>query len=268
MLPLKNELKVENITNEALIFFATLVLLFSMWKLHRAYGRERIWVFSLLGICLFSAGAALDLIDEFFKLPQVIPRLIQNSFIAVGISIFSAGIVAVVKQLITRANTDSLTGLYNKSYLDKVLGIEIERAKRYGLPLSIFFLDLDDFKSINDYLGHGIGDIVLSKIADNFKRTIRASDVLFRYGGDEFVLLMPQTDMEGAKRLLSRLKEAISRMEFQGGHRIGISAGIAVFPGDGDTVEKMLRVADQRMYESRGVESPTFNNPDGFYSGM
>lgn len=262
-LPFKSELKVTDISTEAIIFVASLLLLFSMWKLHRAYGRERIWIFSLFGISLFWAGAGLDLLDEFFKLPQVIPRLIENGLISVGILVFSAGIVTVVKQLVMRANTDSLTGLYNKSYLDTVLGLEIERSKRYGLPLSILFLDLDNFKSVNDYLGHAIGDVVLSKIAENFRHTIRAPDVLFRYGGDEFVLLMPQTDMQGANRLLSRLRDAISRMEYQGGHRIDISAGIAMFPDDGDTVEKLLRVADRRMYESRGIESPVLSGGSG-----
>ncbi|MEW6173285.1 MAG: GGDEF domain-containing protein [Bacillota bacterium] len=249
--PLKTKLHPEDITTELVMLLASLVLFFYLYKLCSAYSKERSWIISLFGVSIYSFGAALDLLDEFYKLPQIIPRLIENTLIATGISFFAAGTAIIIKRLITQAITDSLTGLYNKSHLEKVFPLEIERAKRYSYPLSMLFLDLDNFKNVNDHLGHTAGDKVLYNVSEKLRQTIRNSDLLFRYGGDEFILLMPQTDIKSAHNLFLRLQDAVAQVEIKGGHRIGISAGIVGFPQDGASFEELVHTADKRMYESK-----------------
>jgi len=249
--PLKDHLESSDITTESVILVASITLLISMWRLCRTYGRGMTWSTAVVGIAFYSIGAALDLLDEFYRLPQMIPRIVENTLIAGGISLFSFGVVMIVRQLINLANIDPLTGVYNKHFLLRALSAEVERSKRHGFPLSIMFIDLNKFKKINDQMGHSIGDDVLRKTAEKIKKSVRTTDVIARYGGDEFVLVMPQTDLNSAYKLLNRLTEAISNLEFQGGYSIGISAGITCFPDDGDNVDNLINLADRRMYENK-----------------
>lgn len=248
--PLKPSLQLSDIITESIILLSALIFFISIWKLHSFYGKKR-WVVAKLGAGIYLVGSALDLLDEFYKLPQVIPRVIENSFIAVGISFFSVGLLIIVRQLINMAQTDPLTGLYNKRYLEEILNKEIGRSKRYGLEMSVIFLDIDGFKGINDTMGHLAGDDVLRRVALVLKKTIRLGDTLARFGGDEFVIVMPHTNLDGGLKLLYRLKKVISELELPGGYKIGISGGVAHFPDDGDNVKDLINVAGKRMYEDK-----------------
>lgn len=249
--PLKDNLKPSDIATESVILLASITLLISMWRLYLIYGRGKAWSTALVSIAFYSMGALLDLLDEFYKLPQVIPRIIENTLIAGGIFIFSFSVVMIVRQLINIANIDPLTGVYNKRFLLRALSVEVERSKRHGFPLSVMFIDLNKFKIINDQMGHSIGDDVLRIVAEKIKESVRTTDVVARYGGDEFVLVMPQTDPNSAYKLLNRLTEAISSLEFQSGYKIEISAGITCYPDDGDNVYNLINLADRRMYENK-----------------
>lgn len=248
---LKDSVRLSDVVTESVVLISLLVMLFFMWKLYRAYGRSKTWALSLVGLNFFSVGAALDLLDEFYKMPKFIPHVIENSFICIGASVFAFGMVLIVHRLMDMSNTDPMTGLYNKTYMRKMLDLEINRSSRYNLPFSLLFVDFDNFKEINDQMGHSVGDVVLQKVVDCLKNNVRTVDVLFRYGGDEFVLLMPQTRMEESEVLFKRLQEAVSGLELPGGCKIRISGGIAVFPDDGDSADKLLNMADKRMYKNK-----------------
>src|SRR5271167_3681951 len=154
------------------------------------------------------------------------------------------------KKLQVNAVTDPLTGLYNRRLFTESFEKELNRARRYGLPLSIVILDLHRFKEVNDKYGHPRGDDVLKAAANTLQKALRTSDSAFRIGGDEFALLLPQTDAAQALALSRRIgtvfEESIAH--FQIGVSVTMDHGVATYPQDGDQSDQLIRVADERLY--------------------
>jgi diguanylate cyclase (GGDEF)-like protein len=142
---------------------------------------------------------------------------------------------------------DDLTKLYNSRYLNERLDTELAAARETGAALGLIFLDLDGFKAINDSHGHLQGSQSLVEIAHIIKSVTRAGDVVGRYGGDEFVIIMPGTDIAAAIRMAEIVRDAIAAF-VMGEIRITASIGIAAFPEHGDTKESLIRMADKAMY--------------------
>jgi diguanylate cyclase (GGDEF)-like protein len=147
---------------------------------------------------------------------------------------------------------DDCTGLYNARHLNFVLDAEIYRSTRYEYEFSVIFFDLDYFKQVNDLYGHLIGSKLLWLIGDTLKSNLRLIDYAFRYGGDEFVVILPQTSKESALSVLRRLKDLLtSKVFFQAENlniKVTASFGIATFPADGRSRREILRMADEAMY--------------------
>jgi diguanylate cyclase (GGDEF)-like protein len=150
------------------------------------------------------------------------------------------------------ADRDPLTGFYNHRFLHERLGEEVIRAQRARGPLSVLMLDLDDFKLVNDTFGHLFGDGVLRWTAELIRSTLRGSDVAARYGGDEFALILPDTDAADARRAAERILEAFRDRPFVGEQRgpvpIAASIGVASFPSDGRTATELIAAADRALY--------------------
>jgi len=148
---------------------------------------------------------------------------------------------------------DSLTGVYTRTMLDERLLQEFDWAMRCDLPLSLCFIDLDYFKSINDAYGHKRGDEVLISLVKRIETVTGKSDMLFRYGGDEFVLIFPNTPKEGALTLLTKIHEILKSEPIDGDPRLtlSLSMGLASYPEDAVSVEMLLSVADSRCYEAK-----------------
>jgi len=160
--------------------------------------------------------------------------------------------VAVNKaQLWDMAVTDSLTGLYLRRYFMVKLQEEIHRAERYKKVLSVIMIDLDRFKNINDTYGHDAGDRALVSISHFLKKNIRDLDAISRYGGEEFVMLLPDADKDGAFGLAERLREELAAIKLDNLPPITVSLGIATFPTDGTTVEDLIQKADAAMYAAK-----------------
>jgi diguanylate cyclase (GGDEF)-like protein len=155
-----------------------------------------------------------------------------------------------LKKLQLNAVTDSLTGLYNRRLFSEAFEKEINRARRYGSPLGLVILDLHRFKEVNDKHGHPRGDEVLRAAATTLKKALRTSDSAFRIGGDEFALLLPQTDAAQALALSRRVSTVFreSIAHFQMGVSVSMDHGVATFPQDGDQADQLIRVADERLY--------------------
>ena len=171
-----------------------------------------------------------------------------------AIAIENAQDIAQVQELTI---TDDVTGLYNARHLYAVLESELEAARNDTKPLSLVFLDLDRFKLVNDQHGHLIGSELLGNVGRRIRELCRTTDTCFRYGGDEFVILMPGTSREEALRLARSIHTNLAQSVFTLGKHlklsIGASAGVATYPGDGRSVHTILGAADKRMYEVKST---------------
>ena len=161
-----------------------------------------------------------------------------------------------VQASIEMAITDGLTGLHNRRYMETHLGALAEQAASRAKPLSVLVLDIDFFKSVNDTHGHDAGDDVLREFALRVRKSIRSIDLACRYGGEEFVVVMPETDMAVAAMVAERLRRKVASEPFsiQGGAgqlTVTLSIGIAAFGGPGDDVAAMLKRADQALYRAK-----------------
>ncbi|MCF6210785.1 MAG: GGDEF domain-containing protein [Gammaproteobacteria bacterium] len=154
---------------------------------------------------------------------------------------------------LTAAHKDPLTGIDNRAALNEVLDREIELAHRHQRPLGMIVIDIDHFKSINDTYGHSIGDSLLKAMANCAENTIRLSDQLFRYGGEEFVVLLPETDDKGVKRLADRIRRNVAEMDCacEGKHiKMTASFGVATLRKDEDGKALFART-DQALYQAK-----------------
>ena len=160
-------------------------------------------------------------------------------------------------ELEVRAITDSLTDLYDHAHFYQRLAEEIDRSKRYKHGFAVMMMDVDDFKRFNDSRGHQAGDEMLRLVAECIRSGLRRSDIAFRYGGDEFVAILPHADAAKARAAVSRMNERITkrvkRMDGEAAARLSLSAGVACFPDDGTTTDDLVRVADAALYSAKWV---------------
>lgn len=168
----------------------------------------------------------------------------------------SLSLVSRSQRLLQLATSDSLTALFNRGYVDDRLAIELGRARRYGKLLTIAVIDADHFKALNDAHGHPVGDLVLQKIGAILRESCRQSDTVGRYGGEEFVVLLPETDIETAQRKVEYLRDLVARTPIELGAtgervQITISAGLASFPQDGQAAAELFALADERMFQAK-----------------
>jgi diguanylate cyclase (GGDEF)-like protein len=201
---------------------------------HRAY----------LAQCLDrDAGLQVAILDYFFNVHPKLrnPKVIEiTSFLETERDAF----------------TDALTGLYNRLYFDTSLRRETVRAHRYGLTFSLVMLDLDDFKNVNDRHGHLVGDDALAVCSEVIRDSVREIDVPCRYGGEEFALILPETNRSGAyivsERIRTDLESEFDRRLIRDNRvHLSISGGVAIFPVDSPSADGLLTMADRALYRSK-----------------
>jgi diguanylate cyclase (GGDEF)-like protein len=168
----------------------------------------------------------------------------------------SVALVARSQTLLQLATSDPLTGLLNRGYVDDRFSIELSRARRYRTPLTIAVIDADRFKFLNDTYGHPMGDLVLRKLGEIFRQSFRQSDTAGRYGGEEFFVILPETELETAQQKLESVRELVAQTSFELPKRgqkvhVTISAGLASFPQDGETTSELFALADDRMFQAK-----------------
>jgi diguanylate cyclase (GGDEF)-like protein len=163
------------------------------------------------------------------------------------------------------SQTDDLTKLHNARHLRQYLVTELKRARRYGSLVTAFFLDLDDFKQINDCHGHLVGSHVLMEMAGVILASVRDTDVVSRYGGDEFVVVLPETDMERGLQVAERVRERIEGHTFTGGRglrlKLTASFGVAAFPAHAQSPQQLIARADTAMYEAKAARKNCIRFP-------
>lgn len=207
---------------------------------HRCFYRLRLCE-ELLGVINFSRKTPFSK-DEIATMETLLCQLIyplRNSIL--------------YQKAIKAAHMDPLTGANNRAALDKTLQREVELAHRHRLPLSVVLLDLDKFKDINDGYGHSAGDYILKTLVTCIDETVRGSDMLFRYGGEEFMLILSGTDSEGAKRIAERLRAAIEAYPFvYDRQEIAVTAsfGVATLQSRDDG-KRLFNKADTALYQAK-----------------
>jgi len=207
---------------------------------HRCFYRLRLCE-ELLGIISFSRKSPFSK-DEMSTMETLLCQLIYPMRNAI-----------LYQKALKAAHMDPLTGTNNRAALDKTLQREIELAQRHQMPLSLVVLDLDKFKSINDNYGHSAGDYILKTLVACINETARGSDMLFRYGGEEFTLVLSGTDTEGAKRIAERLRCAIESYPFvYDRQEIAVTAsfGVATITKR-DDAKSLFDKADSALYEAK-----------------
>jgi diguanylate cyclase (GGDEF)-like protein len=180
-------------------------------------------------------GDKLSALDPGFR------KKIQDLFASINES---------VSMLYDAATHDEKTGLYNNKFFETILDMEIEKAKRGKEVLSLMIIDIDFFKKVNDTYGHIKADELLKRLADVTKKLIRKSDVVARFGGEEFTILLPETNLEKAKKFSVRLKKAIHSDIILKKYNLTVSGGIAQFK-KGDNEKKLKERADKALYEAK-----------------
>jgi len=197
-----------------------------------------------------------QVIEPFVRLQKAIFGL---SLVALFISVFAVFMVTrrFVGPLNTLAHVDNLTGVANRRLFDLSLQTMFGQAmERTDASFALLTADLDSFKGINDQHGHDAGDIVLQAVARRLSSGVRSSDLVARYGGDEFAILLDGVNEDGVRQVLSSLFESLRRPIHVNGHDldVGVSIGIAIFPRDGRNVAELKRKADQAMYAAKSLE--------------
>jgi len=246
------------LTLELLIFFTLLAMCagaWVIWDLGRSVARLAQMVADEARLGQFEQRK-----DEIGTLMQSFARMLETiEQQAAEINSFATRLDAAYKELeATNARLketsfkDEVTGLYNRRFFSIRLEEELQRHRRFNHPVSVVLLDLDGFKAVNDELGHAVGDDTLREVAQILVKHSRGINVVARYGGDEFVVLLVETSKAGARLYADRIRQVISSYPFAHGKRITASFGIASLPDDeAATAEELVRAADEALYGAK-----------------
>ncbi len=183
--------------------------------------------------------------------------LLERLSLQASAAICKARLEEEVQALRVSSSIDHLTGVHNRRFLDEQLTIELQRAQRFGQRLAVAMLDIDSFKNVNDSMGHEYGDRVLKLIAGTVRQQLRSVDILARYGGDEFVLVLPGTDGDGAMNTIEKIRTLIESTGLPADAAAGpqrkftVSVGLSIYPDTSTVAEELLRRADQSLLQAK-----------------
>ena len=201
---------------------------------------------------VFYTGSVLMTGPNDFEVRRLIVRVIIGWLVGVS----GAYLIYWEKKYFKQALTDSVTSIYNRSYLEQSLEYEIEKAKEQSTLLSIIMIDIDNFKAINDRFGHKSGDLVLEQVADLIQTNIRDVDFVARYGGEEFIVALPEIGPDRALEIAERIRNAIEQSVFFGSDSesvitLTVSCGLAAYPVTAKNLDELMLKADELMYEAK-----------------
>lgn len=231
------------------ISFSIFYLLPIVWVTWRN-GRNQGLIISFFGMI---AWLVADLLAEHIYASDLIPY--WNAFMRFCVYVFITILISKLKESLEKekslARIDHLTQTANPRWFTEELELEKRRAFRYNYPFTLVYIDLDDFKQINDSLGHQIGDRLLREVSEVLQKEIRETDMLSRLGGDEFALLLPRTDRKSAEEVLNRVKTSLKASMQKSGYLLTFSMGSATFIKTEESVDNLITKADNLMYRSK-----------------
>jgi diguanylate cyclase (GGDEF)-like protein len=174
-----------------------------------------------------------------------------NALVRLAFFIIVASLLNAFKKEKSSAREDYLTGLGNRRHFFELADAEIRRSARYGHAFTLAYIDVDDFKAINDRFGHAEGDVLLKSIAMNIQDSIRKTDIAARLGGDEFAVLLPESDSESAAVFFDKLHKKISQAPWRNGRMVTFSIGVVTFINPPSSIDEMIKMVDRLMYEAK-----------------
>ena len=192
-------------------------------------------------------------------------QAVHFAMLALG-GIIMAAVAQRAKRLRLMVGVDHLTGLSQRAPFVERIDEELARARRRGAPLSVAILDLDGFKAFNDTFGHPVGDRALQAVATRLRSSVRKSDLVARFGGEEFVVAFPETAVDQARQRVEHIRAELARVSIQVGRgeqrQVTVSAGLGSWPADGETFDAVLTTADARLYEAKRSGKNRVVSPD------
>lgn len=230
----------------SLLIFYGVPIFVAAWYAGR---REGFFVCAASGLAWLAGAYATA---EHFSSPFV---AYWNAGVRLGFIVLVAYLVSAFKLSLAQeremARTDYLTGAFNGRSFGETAAAEIARARRHSHPFSVAYIDVDDFKQVNDRQGHSAGDRLLKAVADGLRRNVRGVDTVARMGGDEFAVLMPETDAHAAQVAMRRTRRRLLEETRRAGWPVTISVGVVTFDHAPDSVDDLLRAADDVMYSAK-----------------
>lgn len=224
---------------------------------------EQIMGFGFFVIGLSPVVTLLSIFLNVFEFTSILPRgIIQNvnfAFIFVALLILTSSFMLMINdkfmsEILRLATMDSLTEVYNRAAMEKLIDKEIDRSKRYELPMSLLLLDLDHFKKVNDTYGHQVGDFALKKLVETITKVLRDPDSLGRFGGEEFLILLPETDLVNGNIVAERVRDIVEKTPINAGTKtfnITISIGLATLNHETDDFQELFRRTDLGLYKAK-----------------
>jgi diguanylate cyclase (GGDEF)-like protein len=230
----------------AVSFFYLIPILLSAWYVGLKAGRT-LAVLSITAWLVFNLLSGRVYSQEYIRYVNALVRL--------ALFLAAVELVCELKRALqherSQSRTDHLTGILNSRAFFNQAALEVERARRNGTPLSLAYIDLDNFKNLNDSLGHSEGDKLLQAFTETVSGLVRKVDVFARIGGDEFVLLLPNADLDGALAVARKMEQVLASRMSSAPMPVTISIGVAAFQSPPPSVDAMLQKADKLMYESK-----------------
>lgn len=256
--PVTQEQSLSALRGSYLWFPAVYILIFLIHGGRAALPRAAAFYLLVVAVSLPEALSTLGSEQPYSGLNDLsLDQLYLSSFVVITLLVFVNRLKdrlreseVTAERMKRLAHTDPLTGLYNRRHIEELLEGEMERCRRYGLPLSVIIFDVDDFKRINDDHGHDAGDAALIEISRLVTPRLRESDRFGRWGGEEFLIVAPETPPEAAQRLAGRLRLAIEEHDFGAAGRVSASFGITMLHPD-DSKTRLVKRADVAVYRSK-----------------
>ncbi len=253
-LPRFETVDIADMTIEGALFVCNFLLLVFFQKFK---GPRKVYSYITIGLSLTTLYHVADMMDELVEYPPILQYILDDTshlfsiiFIIMGIFHWLAYNNSIMDQLKKLATIDGLTNIYNRQHIDIILEEQRNKASRYKRELAVILIDIDHFKGVNDTYGHATGDSVLISLCSIVNRNIRTTDRFGRYGGEEFLLVLPETSLDGAETVGEKLRTSIEAYDFPGVPHITASFGIAVLLED-ETLAELVHRADEALYKAK-----------------
>jgi diguanylate cyclase (GGDEF)-like protein len=238
-----------------------LIMLIMLFAIQKMTNIKEVYFYLVAGFTFIFVSLLMSTVDKIYIYPSAVTDIMEDLFRLVGFGFVTVGIIKWIKydegvkhKLIELASTDDLTNIMNRRIYDIEFRREFANAKRYGRDLSLISIDLDHFKEVNDQHGHFFGDLVLKMFTTEVSSLLRAGDIFSRWGGDEFCILLPQTNVENAMRVAEKIRAVVKNISVKTDTKqisFTVSLGVAGYRSEDEDASEILERADRALYEAK-----------------